>query len=328
MSEPREIKLRLCLAGGHKYEVRLHEDSPELLAMYRALASPEPGSELVQLPLEGGRAACSFKVSNLISIVSEPPVVVDLQATPDAMPAESDAASASRLRPHRPRHLVIDDFLLPDEHRDMLAMAIAMESSFQAGTVTSYDPEYRQNLNIPGFGETAHAKLLQNRLLLWFPLMAKRLGERLFPLASVESQLTAAGSGQFFKLHADTGPNSTRVVSCIYYIHREPRGFSGGELRLYDGLEDDSGIRRAADTYETVEPVSNRLLVFPSDELHEAMPVRCPSGEFADYRFAVTTWLHRSEKPDFSARFGWGHFHCGVVAPQFADSVPASGEGA
>ena len=33
-------------------------------------------------------------------------------------------------------------------------------------------------------------------------------------------------------------------------------------------------------------------------DFHEAMPVRCPSGEFADSRFAITTWLHRADKPD------------------------------
>ena len=320
MSEPRYVRLRLRLAGGQEHEVRLREDSPELLAIFAALASGELSSEFFQLPLEEGRVACSFRASQLISVVSEPPVV--LQGSPMSLPEPVESASRtapaawSRLR--RARHLVVDDFLCPDEHRDLLAMAIASENLFEAGTVTNFDPEYRQNLNIPGFGQTAHAKLLQNRLLVWFPLLAKRLGEPVFPLASVESQLTAAGSAQFFKLHADSAPDNSRAISCVYYIHREPRAFSGGELRLYDCLEEEGGSCRAAHSFETVEPVSNRLVVFPSNEFHEVMPVRCPSDQFADYRFAVTSWLHRREQPDSEATFGWGHFRCGAVAPQFA----------
>ena len=65
-------------------------------------------------------------------------------------------------------------------------------------------------------------------------------------------------------------------------------------------------------------PQANRLVVFPSEEFHEAMPVRCPSHAFADSRFAVTTWLHRAARLDPEATFGWGHLRCGVVAPQFA----------
>jgi Rps23 Pro-64 3,4-dihydroxylase Tpa1-like proline 4-hydroxylase len=159
--------------------------------------------------------------------------------------------------------------------------------------------------------------LLENRVLQWFPLVAKTLGVPLFPLAAIESHLTAATDGYYFKMHSDEAADIPRVLTCLYYLHREPRGFAGGELRLYDCIvEGDS--RRAADTFTAVAPVANRLVIFRSEEFHEAMPVRCPSKEFADSRFAVTTWLHRAARLDPSATFGWGHFRCGVVAPQFA----------
>jgi hypothetical protein len=90
---------------------------------------------------------------------------------------------------------------------------------------------------------------------VWSPLLANSFAEPLFPLLTVESQLTAAGPGHFFMLHADAGPENTRTLSCIYYFHREPRGFAGGELRLYDSMEQ-GGDRRAAETFEAIEPVS------------------------------------------------------------------------
>jgi Rps23 Pro-64 3,4-dihydroxylase Tpa1-like proline 4-hydroxylase len=95
-------------------------------------------------------------------------------------------------------------------------------------------------------------------------------------------------------------------------------------LRLYDCIEEGRS-RRAAETFTAVTPAANRLVVFPSEEFHEAMPVRCPSKQFADSRFAVTTWLHRAARPDPSLAFGWGHFRCGVVAPQFERGPIAGG---
>ena len=52
-------------------------------------------------------------------------------------------------------------------------LGIVSEEQFEAGTVHSHDPEHRQNRVILNFGASAHAKLLQNRLLVWFPLIAR-----------------------------------------------------------------------------------------------------------------------------------------------------------
>lgn len=333
METPRDIRLKIGLAGGKEYEVVLREDAPELVALFASLCAPESGSQLVQLPLAGGRVACSFQTSQLISIVSEPPVVLNLEKAPVQAATVSEVNGAGHAGHHgeadqgghgdhivrlrRPRYVVVDNLLSAQEHDELLAYALVSEAQFQKGTVTTYEPDVRQNLVILNFGESVHSRLLQNRLLTWFPLLAKTLGMRVFPLAPIESHLTAAADGYYFKTHSDEAPEIPRVLSCLYYLHREPRGFAGGDLRLYDCIEE-AGSRRAADTFTLVTPVANRLVVFPSEEFHEAMPVRCPSREFADSRFAVTTWLHRAPLLDPEATFGWGHFRCGVIAPQFA----------
>jgi Rps23 Pro-64 3,4-dihydroxylase Tpa1-like proline 4-hydroxylase len=324
MSTARQIRLRVQLAGGHTCEATLREDAAELRTLYAALASPTPANDFIQLPLDGGRSACSFRASQLVSIVSEPPVVIEPRTAETVAQPGTQRESAPHSRLRRPRYLIIDDFLCPAEHTDMLVLATASEQRFTAGTVAGQQSEHRQNLVIPSFGDSAHARLIQNRVLVWYPVLAKTLGVPVVPLGMVESQLTAARGRQFYRVHADLGPDCPRELSCIYYMHRQPRGFAGGELRLYDCIEQ-GGQSRPAGSFEVVAPISNRLVVFPSGEFHEAMPVRCPSGEFADSRFAITTWLHRAGQPDPEARFGWGHFRCGVVAPQFACSA---GEGA
>ena len=97
--------------------------------------------------------------------------------------------------------MIIDDFLSHDEHRDMLAYALASEAQFEAGTVTTSDAHYRQNLVIMNFHETAHSTLIRNRLLTWYPQMVQTLGMELFPLEAVESQLTASNDGHYYRAH-------------------------------------------------------------------------------------------------------------------------------
>ena len=297
-SQARPIRLQLRLNGGQTRDLTLREDSSELRELFAALASPETAPPLIQLPMKGGRAAFSFRPAQLLSIDSEPPVVIDLQVPADVV--------ASRVQPAR--YAVIDDFLSSDEHRDMLAFALSCQDAFEAGTVHSNDPMYRQNLVVMGFGSSPHSTLLQNRLLVWLPFLLKKLGMPLFPLHEVESQLTAGNDGHFYKVHEDSAAeDNPRALSCVYYFHREPKGFAGGEFRLYDSIHTAEG-RRAAETFRAIEPRSNRLVVFPSDESHELCPIRCPSGEFADSRFAATTWVRRASVADPERIFGWGHF--------------------
>ena len=84
-------------------------------------------------------------------------------------------------------------------------------------------------------------------------------------------------------------PKNIRALSGVYYLHRAPKGFSGGALRFY-AIGD-------ANRFVDVEPVHNSLLVFPSWAPHEVMPISCPTGAFMDSRFAVNCWLHRRSAP-------------------------------
>lgn len=336
------ISVRLQLEGGQDIPVQLREDAPELMLLFQILASRgndalQPVEKFLQMPLEDGKAACSFHSRQLVSVITEPPVVVQLEmpAAPRSAPADNRSPrgnpAAMQAAPsggqsigqatvvHTPRCMIIDDFLTADECADMLAYALDHESDFESGTVEGKASPHRQNKVIMGFADTAHSRLLQNRLLTWFPYLAARLELQPFALRYVESQLTASNDGHYYRLHSDAGPEQAeaRVLTCVYYFFRQPRPFSGGALRLYDALEQ-GGQRQPMARYQAFEPVSNRLLVFRSTAHHELMRIRCPSRQFADSRFAVTNWLLSSKAPEPEARFGWGHLRCGVVPAQFA----------
>ena len=312
---PRRVKVGIRLRGRHREDVILDEDSEALKDLFVALAGGSEG--LLQIPGDGGRRALTFHCSQLVAVVTEPPVVVDLQ---DEAPAERPRVQ----RVSRPRWLVIDDFLSPAEHEAMLRMAIESESQFTRGTTEGTESEHRTNRSFIDFGETIHARLIANRLLTWYPFLARGLGLPVEALEGVESQLTAARHGEFYRAHSDSPRERQkrgRRISCVYYFHREPKAFSGGELRLFDRLEDEHG-HGAADTFHDIEPVRNRLVAFPSSDWHEVRPVRCPSGAFADSRFAVTNWLVSADAPSPDTVHGWGHLRCGVVPEVFRGSGP------
>jgi Rps23 Pro-64 3,4-dihydroxylase Tpa1-like proline 4-hydroxylase len=321
----RTISLELALDGGHTYQLEMSEDNPELVSLFQVLAtrgdrSKQQSGRFFQIPVDGGKAACSFNASQLVSIVTNPPVVVQLE-----QPARQVEVARQPQPPaevlHRPGKMIIDDFLGEDEHRDMLAFALANEDKFSAGTVEGQESQHRQNMVIMNFHESAHSKLICNRLLTWLPQITQTMGIGLFPVESVESQLTASNDGHFYGMHLDVGSGDAapRTLSCVYYFFQEPRPFSGGALRLYDSLHGAGGLR-PADTFQEIQPVSNRMVIFASNSYHQLMHTRCPSRQFKDSRFAITNWIRQREKPDPKAAFGWGHLHCGQVPASFNDA--------
>jgi Rps23 Pro-64 3,4-dihydroxylase Tpa1-like proline 4-hydroxylase len=115
-----------------------------------------------------------------------------------------------------------------------------------------------------------------------------------FPISHSEVQITASNDGDFFREHCDDGQEliASRRLTFVYFFHREPNQFEGGELRLHDSVH--SGAHAvSAGSYQTIVPRQNQIVFFPCATLHEITPVQCPSGAFADSRFTVNGWLHQ-----------------------------------
>jgi SM-20-related protein len=107
---------------------------------------------------------------------------------------------------------------------------------------------------------------------------------------SYELEMVWHGDGGFFKRHIDMvceeEPSSRRLVSMVYYFHRKPKAFTGGQLRLYPLATD-------SESYHDVEPCSDSALFFPSWFPHEVRPVHCRSRIFGDGRFAINCWVRK-----------------------------------
>ena len=105
----------------------------------------------------------------------------------------------------------------------------------------------------------------------------------------IELNLTAHRDGDFFRVHMDGDPvDSDRRLSYVYYFHRQPRRFSGGDLLLYDTNRQKNGFRPGV--FTRIEPLHNSIVFFPSDCYHEITPVS-GAQDFADARFTVNGWF-------------------------------------
>lgn len=195
--------------------------------------------------------------------------------------------------------VVLDEFLTPSEVNALMHYALDQEPQFQVSEVLSpgitggaIDYEQRRSRVLMDLG--GHEKVIMDRLLTCLPRVLEKWGRNPFPISRVESQITASNHGDFFHCHTDDGMSevASREITFVYFFHREPKEFSGGELRIYDSAPENDG-HRAMSTYRTIVPEQNQLVLFASGLSHEITPVKCPSGKFADSRFTVNGWLHK-----------------------------------
>jgi SM-20-related protein len=122
----------------------------------------------------------------------------------------------------------------------------------------------------------------------------KRLGMNEFSIAHAETQITASNDGDFFAAHSDDSDAAiaSRHLTFVYFFHREPRQFQGGELQLHDSRR--VGERQIkSGSHQSISPRQNQIVFFPCSVLHEITPVKCSSGAFADSRFTLNGWLHK-----------------------------------
>jgi hypothetical protein len=110
--------------------------------------------------------------------------------------------------------------------------------------------------------------------------------------------LNMHNDGDFYRAHQDTdGVQYTdRVLTFVYYLHRTPRPFQGGELRVFDSAKPVHATRteRWADrTWRDWEPEHDSIVFFRPTIWHEVRKVTCPDRRPENSRFAVNGWLCR-----------------------------------
>ena len=195
--------------------------------------------------------------------------------------------------------VVLDEFLAPQELEELIRYTLEREADFSASEVVSpsadggiVNYEHRRSFVLMDLAH--HQDLILARIKSVLPQVLEKLGMEEFSIAGVEAQVTASNEGDFFHFHSDNGSDrvASRYLTFVYFFHREPRQFEGGELRIHDArLEEGSYVSEGS--YQTIVPQQNQIVFFPCELMHEITPVNCASQLFADSRFTLNGWLRR-----------------------------------
>jgi Rps23 Pro-64 3,4-dihydroxylase Tpa1-like proline 4-hydroxylase len=202
-----------------------------------------------------------------------------------------------------PIHHQFFDLLSDADHQSLVDHVAEQFDSMQPSTVSTgalgianYDSAHRQS-RVDTRVEDVWP-ILEATVSSLFPHLRRELGTGYFSLGSIERQLTVHTDGDFFGLHLDDAQpmtDSCRMITFVYYFNSDPKQFEGGELRLFDSVVGADGIRRAAETYIDIEPVSNSIVFFAADSFHEVRPVKQISNGPGARRCTVNGWFHAGD---------------------------------
>ena len=213
--------------------------------------------------------------------------------------SQTSVAAAERPQQLPAECVVLDEFLAPQELAELTGFILDHEAEFEASEVISphseggvVNYEHRSSRVLMDLGK--YQDLMLDRIRTALPEVLGKLGMEEFTIAGVEAQVTASNEGDFFHFHSDNGSErvASRYLTFVYFFHREPRGFEGGELRIHDARLQ-NGEYVSEGTYQTIIPQQNQIVFFPCEVLHEITPVKCASRQFADSRFTLNGWLRR-----------------------------------
>ncbi len=216
-----------------------------------------------------------------------------------AVVSETGAAVAVRPAVLSAQSVVLDEFLAPQELEELTRFALEHEADFNVSEVVSphadsgvVNYEHRRSRVLMDLAQ--HQNLMLERIKSVLPQVLDQLGMEPFNIAEVEMQATASNDGDFFHFHSDNGSErvASRYLTFVYFFHREPRQFEGGELLIHDSRLK-NGVYVGEGSYQSIVPQQNQIVFFPCELLHEITPVNCASQQFADGRFTLNGWLRR-----------------------------------
>ena len=191
---------------------------------------------------------------------------------------------------------ILDGFLGRKTASALLDFAQSHEAGFHPSKVSFKGQENvasqtRHSLTFVGDWSVLE-RTFCNALLRQAPDILAETGVADWSPKHLQIDLAAYRDGGFYNTHIDTVVGAergriTRKVSAVYYVHAEPKPFSGGELRIRDVLTDQDCV---------IAPKHDRLVAFASILPHEVQPVSIAGDAFAHARFSINCWL--SHKAD------------------------------
>ncbi len=267
-SEPENIDYLLKLAHLLRESGRIEES----LAYFSRIAELEPRN---------------IDAIQMIAILSQRPEKI--------IPCESDFCPAP--------FLYIEDFLTDSELQSIWSMEKLDEKYFSHSTVSAYcenkekdeiNDDYRKSLTLYRDRLESISGWFLEKITSKLPDVWPYVQLSPFKPSRIEMQLTRHGNNEFFKIHQDSDSDDKRLrnrtLTYVYYFHKEPKCFEGGEILFFDTNTKENDLNNR---YTKLTPKNNSIIFFPSNFFHQVTTVHMKKDEFKDGRFAIHGWLHK-----------------------------------
>ena len=191
------------------------------------------------------------------------------------------------------KYKLLENFLSEEDNKSLIELALNIEEWKVSETFNGNEDIWRQSKCITLQRELC--SVLMDKIEFLYPDLYKEFYGSSLKLDSTEIQLTRSHDGDFYKAHPDTsseGYHATRRVTFVYYIHKSPKQFVNGNIRMYEDVDNPvPGRMYNMSKYIDFEPNNNTLLLFPSHQWHEVLPVKC-FGDESGSRFTINGWMH------------------------------------
>ena len=196
------------------------------------------------------------------------------------------------------------NFLASGECDRLLALGIAGQERFAPAKVGSEGrvrPKVRITLEADGRTMAEVTPRIAPKILSLVPEILVRLRMDGIGRYDVKLRMRVYIDGGFYVEHSDNNRSHLRrKISFVYFLHREPHRFSGGDLLLYDtsantGAGSSKGFSRFV-------PLRNSIVFFPSGCWHQVTPVQCGTDDFGDGRWVVNGHVTAGGPPRSRAR--------------------------
>jgi hypothetical protein len=191
--------------------------------------------------------------------------------------------------------VLFKNFLPPECHDALLPFALSVREQFVSARAGTLRPKAGARETLEFCGEWFGVKLFHDAISKVLPSVLPRLQVQPFAIDVLDVQLRAYLDGHFYKAHMDAPANSPivnrRVLNYVYYFHRLPKPYSGGELLVFD--TDVEADKFTKSRFTRVVPEDNSIIFFVPNFYHCVLPVRCPSKDFSDSRFVINGHIYK-----------------------------------
>jgi hypothetical protein len=302
-------------AGGERRPVQNHEplfvssallEQAEQVCRRRLAKDPENLtvlSSLAQIYRKQGNLSDALPIYQRLTELN--PQDLEAQYTHAILAGTNVPTGLAGVRPAP--FVFMKNFLPASFHESLLPFVLTVQEKLvpaMVGGVGHYNPDTRESLDLPGIWPVKNC--FREKVREFVPEVARRLHVAPFEIGDFEVKLRAYLDGHFFKTHMDSHADvescKYRQVSYVYFFHKMPRAYTGGDLMLFDTNIEANTFTTSS--FTRIVPQDNSIIFFPSAYWHSVIPVSCPSKEYADSRFVING-------------------HVSKVAPQPAGEVTA-----